>query len=194
MTARWGAVCVSCLLALPARAAPAAAQATPVAELAIFRAWLDRVHPGYGRDEGPAPFRNTTVNAAYGGRRFYYVLTYARGMGPRFPKPLSLVAHVNDSGTVMPLKLSSVATFQPGLRKVATPAGARRAAAAVLILATGDPGERRWKFQDTLIAVRRTRHGWACTYRHGSASHTSQVTFDRRGLLSAISVNAPPVP
>ena len=115
-------------------------------------------------------------------------------MGPAFAKPLSLVARVDESGTVTPLHRSSPATFQAGLRKVSSASDARQAAAAVLVLAFGDPRERRWRFQESLFAVRRRPQGWVCTYYHGSASYASQVTFDKRGSLSAISVNAPPVP
>ena len=68
------------------------------------------------------------------------------------------------------------------------------AAAAVLILAMGDPGERRWKVQESIFKVKKDKRGWVCTYRHGPAYYTSQVTFDRDGVLSTISLNPPPVP
>jgi hypothetical protein len=175
-------------------AVPVAAQRATVDSLEIFKAWLDRVHPGYGRDEGPARFRNRTVDAAFGGRRFYYVLTYTRGIPPPFRNGLSLVAHVDENGAVTPLNAASAASYRPGLRKVATAQDARQAAAAVLILAMGDPSERRWQFRENLVTVKKEKKGWVCSYRHGGPGYTSQVTFDRDGLLTAIQINAPPVP
>lgn len=171
-----------------------AAQRAPADGLEIFKAWLDRAHPGYACDEGPARFRNPTVEAAYAGRRFYYVLTYTRGIPPPFQHQLSVVAHVDDNGNVTSLNSSSPATYRPGLRKVSTAKDARQAAAAVLILAMGDPGERRWKFQESMFTVKKDKKGWVCTYRHGDKYHTSQVTFDRDGELSTIRSNPPPVP
>ena len=171
-----------------------AAQRAPIDGLEIFKAWLDRVHPGYGRDEGPARFRNPTVEAAYPGRRFYYVLTYTRGTPPPFRNGVSVVADVDDNGAVAPLDPASAASYRPGLRKVSTAIDARRAAAAVLILAMGDPGERRWQFREKLFTVKKENNGWVCSYRHGDPSHTSQVAFDRDGVLASINTNPPPVP
>jgi len=161
-------------------------------ELRIFKTWLDREHPGYSSDEGPAQFQNRTVDAAYPGRRFYYVLTYPRGIGI-LPNALSLVAQIDEHGSVMPLSLSSPATYRPGLRRVATPQHARQAAAAVLILALGDPGQRRWKFQEDRFTVARNKNGWVCTYSYG-ATYQSRVTFDRNGALTTIDPRTPPVP
>jgi hypothetical protein len=99
-----------------------------------------------------------------------------------------------DGGSITFCPPSSPATYQPGLRRVSTAKDARRAAAAVLILASGDPGERRWKFGESLFTVKKSRKGWVCTYQHGAVYHTSQVTFDKGGLLTTISSNPPPVP
>jgi len=172
----------------------AADQRSPDDELKIFKAWLEHRYAGYGCDEGPARFRNETVEAAYAGRRFYYVLTYTRGIRPPFEKALSLVVHLDGRGNVQPLNLSAPEAYRAGLKKVSGAAEARLAAAAVLILAMGDPGERRWKFRQDLFTVKRSRKGWVCTYRHGDEQHTSQVTFDRNGVLLAFSSNPPPVP
>ena len=191
---------LSCLVSILLCVVQAAGQRTvpdqgrPAEELEIFKGWLAGEHPGYGCDEGPARFRNGTVEAAYDGRRFYYVLTYPRGIRPPFQNSLSLIAYVDEKAAVHPLDLSSVEAYRPGLRKVSTTEAARQAAAAVLILAMGDPGERRWKFQGSLFKVKRSRKGWVCTYAHGDAYHTSQVRFDRKGVLSAVSCNPPPVP
>ena len=190
---RWGIVWVLGLLSLVIGTTPAQAQASPAAELATFKAWLDREHPGYGRDEGPARFRNPTVEAAYPGRRFYYVLTYTRGIPSPYRKPLSLVVHVDESGIVTPLNRASPATFRLGLRKVSTAQDARQAAAAVLILALADPRAKRWPFEEKRFAVTRSQTGWVCTYRHGGGNYTSQVTFDKHGVLSTFSANLPPV-
>lgn len=190
---RW----VACLFAfalMSLSAVQGAAQRVPTDELQSFKAWLDRVHPGYASDEGPARFRNPTVEAAYAGRRFYYVLSYTRGMRPRLPNELSVVAHVDDNGNVTPLNPFSPATYRPGLRQVSTAKDARRAGAAVLILAMGDPGGGLRKLDDRLCTVTRERKGWVCTYRRRDARYTSQVTFDKNGVLSTISVNLAPVP
>lgn len=191
---RWSAAFLLSLVLTPVSADPIAAQRAPIDGLEIFKGWLDRVHPGYGRDEGPARFRNAIVDAAYGGRHFYYILTYTRGIPPPFRNGLSVVAQVDDNGNVAPLNPSLPATYRPGLRKVSTAKDARQAAAAVLILAMGDPGERRWKVQETLFTVKKDRTGWLCSYRHGAERYTSQVTFDRDGVLTAIRSNTPPVP
>jgi len=185
---------LSCIVSECFWAFPAVEQRTPDDEMKIFKAWLDHQHEGYRCDEGPAAFRNATVEAAYSGHRFYYVLTYARGVRPPFENSLSLVAYIDGNGKVQPLDSSSLAAYRSGLRKVSTAGEARQAAAAVLILALGDPGERRWKFGGNLFTIKRNRKGWVCTYRHGDVYHTSQVTFDRGGVLSALSCNPPPVP
>jgi hypothetical protein len=185
---------LSCFVLMSCSAAQGAAQHAPADELQIFKAWLDRMHPGYASDRGPAQFRNPTVEAAYPGRRFYYVLTYTRGMRPRLQNEISVVARVDRNGTVRPLSLSSPDTYRPGLRKVSTARDARQAGAAVLILAMGDPGEGLRTVQDSLFTVKKERKGWVCTYGRADARYASQVTFDRNGVLSTISVNLPPVP
>ena len=161
-------------------------------ELQVFKKWLDREHPGYGSDEGPARFRNATVEAAYPGRRFYYVHTYARGSpgGPR--NPLSLVAEIDDRGAVLPLRLSSLETYRAGLRKVKTKEDARRQSAAVLILTLGDPGQRRWKIEESGFRIERRKGGWVCTYSHGF-NYISRITFDKQGTLTGIDPRVPPV-
>ena len=160
-------------------------------ELQLFKTWLGREHPGYSSDQGPARFRNPTVEAAYPGRRFYYVLTYARGIGnPQ--SALSLVAQIDEHGAVMPLSLSSLATYRAGLRKVRTKEDARRVAAAVLILALGDPGQRRWKFEEDRFTIERNKHGWVCMYSYGR-TYLSRVTFDKQGTLTEIDPRTPPV-
>jgi hypothetical protein len=191
---RWPAAFLVVLAWMSFSAVQGAAQKAPPDGLEIFKAWLDRVHPGYACDEGPARFRNQTVETAYPGRRFYYVLTHPRGIRLPLPNELSVVAHVDDSGNVTPFSPSSPATYRHGLRKVSTARDARQAGAAVLILAMGDPGEGLRKLQDSLFTVKKERKGWVCIYGRRDARYTSQVTFDRNGVLSTISVNLPPVP
>ena len=161
-------------------------------ELQVFKKWLDREHPGYGSDDGPARFRNATVEAAYPGRRFYYVFTHARGSpgGPR--NPLSLVAEIDNRGAVTPLNLSSLATYRAGLRTVKTKEDARRGAAAVLILALGDPGQRGWKIEESGFRIERRKGSWVCSYSHGF-NYVSRVTFDKQGTLTGIDPRLPPV-
>ena len=159
--------------------------------LQIFKAWLEREHPGYGSDEGPARFRNAIVEVAYPERRFYYVLTYPRGIGIA-RNALTLVAQISDRGTVLPLVLTSPATYRPGLKRVVTERDARRAAAAVLILALGDPLQRRWRFEENRVTVERNKNGWVCTYSYG-VNYVSRVTFDNHGTLTEIDPRLPPV-
>jgi hypothetical protein len=184
-----------CLVIVAALCGPAraAGPGTTAGELEIFKTWLEQAHKGYGCDEGPARFRNATVETAYAGRRFYYVLTYTRGIQPPFPNSLSLVAHVAADGGVEPLNPSVPATYRPGLLKVSRKDEARQAAAAVLILAMGDPGEKRWKIQEDSFAVEKSRKGWMCSYQHLGGGYVSVVAFDRDGILSTISLNTPPV-
>ncbi len=180
------------VLCLVAVAVPAGSeQGAASRELGSFKEWLARERPGYGCDEGPARFRNATVEAAYPGQRFYYVLTYTRGIPPPFRNPTTVIARVGGDGSVRPLRDN--AGFREGLRKVSSAKEARVAAAAVLILATADPGERRWGLKPDLFRAKRNSSGWRCTYRH-DAHRESWVTFDRRGILSGFSFNAPPVP
>ena len=162
-------------------------------ELEIFSAWLTRTRGAYGCDEGPARFVNGAVEAAYPGRRFYYVLTHARGIAPPFKNAVSLVAEIGDDGEVRPLDPASLDTYRRGLKKVSTKAEARAAASAVLILALGDPKERRWPVAKEAVQVKRDHRGWTCTYYH-DPNHPSQVRFDRRGRLAAIDCRPPPVP
>ncbi len=189
---RVASIVLACLVSLMSLAAHGAAEAE-ARELEIFKTWLKQKYDGYGCDEGPARFRNAAVEAAYGGRRFYYVLTHARGIPPPFKNALSLVASIDDHGDVQRLDASSLATYRLGLGKVARTAEARRAAAAVLILSLGDPGQKRWPIKEENFTVRRERRAWVCTYPY-DPSHASQVRFDRDGLLSAISGTPPPVP
>jgi len=70
---------------------------------------------------------------------------------------------------------------------------AKLAAAAVLILISCDPGERRWPYKPDLFQVKKKSGRWKCTYRH-DPNHESWVTFDRKGKLLEIGGSAPPVP
>ena len=162
-------------------------------ELETFRAWLDREHPGYGCDEGPARFRNKTVEAAYPGQRFYYALTYTRGIPPPYERSVSLVATVNDSGRVIAFRPGSLETYRRGLRPVRSAKDARLAAAAVLILGSCDPGERRWHYKPELFKAKKKSGGWKCTYQH-DPNYQSWVAFDRKGSLLEVGGSAPPVP
>src|SRR4029077_21046389 len=119
------------------------------------------------------------------GQRFYYVMTHVSGFRPPAPNSLSLVARAAETGGLEPLNQSKLATLQRGLMKVGKAAEARRAAAAVLILALGDPLQRRWSIKEKEIQVKRERGGWACRYFH-DPNHASLVNFDRNGALSAI--------
>lgn len=181
---------------LLAGAAPGPARADDgraARELATFQAWLDSARAGYGCDEGPAPFRNKTVEAAYPGRRFYYVLTYARGIPPPYKKPTTVVAEV-AGGQVSSVHPVSMDGYRTGLKRVGSSKDARLAAAAVMVLAFADPGERRWPFDPGKFKVRRSGGRWVCSYAHGSALYTSQVIFDKAGVLSSFQAGAPPVP
>src|SRR6187401_3057644 len=87
------------LAAIFAVLAVASVTAPPVdPQLAAFKTWLDRTHPGYGCDQGPARFENKSVASAYPGLDFYYVLTYTRGIQPPFENAITLVVEVNDRG------------------------------------------------------------------------------------------------
>ena len=160
--------------------------------LQAFTTWLDRTHPHYGCDQGPAAFHNSTVAAAYPGRRFYYALTRARGIQPPFPNALTLVAEVDENGKVR--RLDSIDAYRVGLVKVSSSKQAKLAAAAVLILSLADPGEGRSKFDPAQIKAKQSGKGWTCDYGPMEGSYTSHVTFDKRGLLSAMEVNTAPVP
>lgn len=90
---RLASIVLACLVSLMSLAAHGAAEAE-ARELEIFKTWLSQKYDGYGCDEGPARFRNAAVEAAYGGRRFYYVLTHARGIPPPFKEcPLARRFH-----------------------------------------------------------------------------------------------------
>jgi hypothetical protein len=105
---------------------------------------------------------------------------------------LSLVAQIDDHGAVMPLSLSSLATYRAGLRTVKTKEDARRGAAAVLILALGDPVQRSWKIEESGFRIERRKGGWVCSYSHGF-NYVSRVTFDKQGTLTGIDPRTPPV-
>lgn len=168
-------------------------QRTTARELQLFRTWLDRKYGAYTCDDGPGRFRNETVEKAYDGVRFYFVLTHARGIAPPFPNGISVVARVEADETVRPLRYDSLATFGAGLRKIRSRDDARRAAAAVLILTLGDPGMRRWKISEDGIVAKRDRGGWSCTFAH-DPNHASTVRFDSKGTLVSVYCGAPPVP
>ncbi len=158
-----------------------------------FRAWLDRQHEGYECDEGPARFRNPTAEAAYPGKRLYYALTYVRGIRPPDQRALSLVAAVDSDGHVTPFSVASPQSYRMGLVRVTSSKDARRAAAAVLVLSFGDPGERRWAFKPNRIKAKRDSKGWKCTFQHDKY-FASWVRFDRDGHLLEVGGSAPPVP
>jgi len=88
----------------------------------------------------------------------------------------------------------SVDAYRTGLVKVASAERARLAAAAVMILASADPGERRWRYEPGGFKAKKRRGSWVCTYAHGSPLYTSQVTFDKAGRLASFQAGAPPVP
>jgi len=162
-------------------------------ELTTFKAWLDSARAGYGCDEGPARFGNTIVDSAYGGRHFYYVLTHARGIRPPFENAITMVAEVAGH-QVRPIPPVSMEGYRTGLVKVRSARDARLAAAAVMILATADPGERRWRYEPSRFTAKKRSGSWVCTYAHGSPIYTSRGTFDKAGELASIQAEAPPVP
>ena len=167
-----------------------AAAPTSDPQLVAFKAWLDQTHPKYGCDEGPGRFQNPTVEKAYPGRRFYYVLTYTRGIQPPFPNSLTMVAEVDAQGHVRPVR--DVDALKVGLMKASSRNEACLAAAAVMSLSSC--GERRWSYPPESFEAKRKNGGWVCSYEHGSKIYLSQVTFDRKGVLAAITGSAPPVP
>jgi hypothetical protein len=183
---------IALLVALAAAANAMPAKAPANVELSQFRAWLDREHPGYGSDEGPARFKNPTVEAAYPVVRLYYVLTYTRGIPPPFAKSLSLVAAV-DSSRVVPYEARRPESYRRGMKKVTSGREAKVAAAAVLILASCDPNERRWKLAPDRFKVKKDSKGWLCTYAYDSY-HSSWVRFDKKGIFRETGGSAPPVP
>jgi hypothetical protein len=182
------------LLGVAATMSPASAgQASDAGDpgLAVFRTWLSESRPGYGCDEGPAPFRNETVEAAYPGLRFYYVLTYTRGIQPPFPNSVSLVATVDDEGRVNPFRPGSPSSYGRGLMAIHSKKDVKLAAAAVSIVASC--GERRWKYTPELFDVKKKSQGWIATYHHGS-DYSSWVRFDKKGAVIELGGSAPPVP
>jgi hypothetical protein len=180
-----------CLSAtVPAVAAPGE-DGTAAIELTAFKAWIDSAHAGYGCDEGPARFRNKTLEAAYAGRHFYYVLTYTRGIQPPFEHSITLVAEVAGA-QVRPIHPGSMEGYRIGLVKVSSAKDASLAAAAVMVLASC--GERRWSYEPSAFKAKKSHGAWACTYAHGSPIYTSRVTFDKSGRLASLEVGAPPVP
>lgn len=185
-----GAVLAAAFLAVTPAGSAGREAGSGDAGLDAFRAWLERERPGYGCDEGPAPLRNESVAAAYPGRRFYYVLTHARGIQPPFPNAVSLVAAVDDSGHVAPLR-PSVEGYRGGLVRVRTASEAKRAATAVLVLASC--GGRRWAYTPDRLEVKKSRKGWKCTYRY-DGFNSSWVSFDSKGVLTEIGGSSPPVP
>ena len=183
------------VLALVLCAAPASA-ATPADStsdpgLMVFSRWLDTNHPGYGCDEGPAPFRSNTLEAAYPGQRFYYVLTYTRGIRPPFENALSLVAAVDDSGHVAPFLPGQPSSYSRGLKRIQSKKDARIAGAAVLV--AGFCGERRWPIAPNKVEAKKTSDGWIATYSYDTY-YSSWVTFDKEGAVLAFGGSAPPVP
>lgn len=177
------------LYAAPLRAASDESASDP--GLAAFTRWLDANHPGYGCDEGPAPFTSKTVEAAYPGHRFYYVLTYTRGIQPPYPHSLSLVAAVDDSGHVAPFLPGQPATYSRGLKRVQSKKDARIAGAAILIV--GSCAERRWPIAPDRVQAKKTPDGWTATYEYDSYN-SSWVSFDKNGVVLAFGGSAPPVP
>lgn len=181
-----------CCLSVTAPAVAAQAEDGAAAiEMTAFKAWLDSARAGYGCDEGPARFRNKTIESAYPARHFYYVLTYARGIQPPFEHAITLVTEV-ASGQVRPIHPGSMEGYRIGLMKVSSAQDARLAAAAVLVLASC--GERRWSYEPSAFKAKKSHGGWVCTYVHGSPIYASRVTFDKSGRLASFEVGAPPVP
>ena len=159
--------------------------------LTSFSRWLDANRPGYGCDEGPAPFRNKTVEAAYPGQRFYYVLTYTRGIQPPFENSVSLVAAVDDSGHVVPFLPGVPASYSRGLKRIKSSKDARLAGAAVMIVASW--GERHWPIAPERVKAKKSSKGWMATCFYDSYS-SSWVSFDKKGAVLAFGGNSPPVP
>jgi len=159
--------------------------------LAAFSAWLSEHRPGYGCDEGPARFRNATVEAAYPGQRFYYVLSYTRGIQPPFPNSVSLVAAVNESLRVIPFQPASPISYGRGLKHIGSARDAQLAAAAVSIVSSC--GDRHWKYDPARFKVKKTHTGWKASYSY-DGPYESWISFDRKGAVLAMGGSAPPVP
>ena len=121
------------------------------------------------------------------------MLTYARGIQLPFANPISLVAFVSNSGQVLPFQPGSPASYGRGLRSIASAKDVRLAAAAVSIVASCDPGERRWKYKPESFKVKKTSKGWKATFPYDGA-HESWVVFDRKSGVLELGGTAPPVP
>jgi len=193
LLAGMAAACLAAALPGRTSASPARAPASDDPALQHFRAWLDREHPGYRCDAGPAALRNPAVTAAYPGSRFYYVLTFARGIQPPFPNALSLVASVDDSGRVVPFSPRLIESYGRGLKRITSSKEAKVAAAAVLIIASCDPSGARWSYSPDRLKVKKTSKGWTCTYAY-DANNASWVVFDKKSRVIEIGGSAPPVP
>ena len=163
------------------------------AGLAVFERWLSQNRPGYGCDEGPARFRNKTVEAAYPGQRFYYVLTYTRGIPPPFRNGVSMVVTMDREGRVIPFRAQEPSSYGRGLMRISSSKDARLAAAAVSILLSCDPGERRWPYKPERFRAKRTSKGWEATYAY-DGGYSSWVRFDRKGAVLEFGGTSPPVP
>jgi hypothetical protein len=181
------------VVALTAATSFAAMRPIPASDPALtsFSRWLEANRPGYGCDEGPAPFRNKTVEGAYPGQRFYYVLTYARGIRPPFENSVSLVAAVDDSGHVVPFLPGAPASYSRGLKRIKSSKDAKLAGAAVMIVASC--GERHWPIEPERVKVKKSSKGWTATYFY-DPYNSSWVSFDKKGAVLAFGGSSPPVP
>ncbi len=183
----------SVALAAPPGSPPTAKPDATDPGLRTFRTWLQQKFPGAGWDEGPARFKSAAVEDAYPFQSFYFVFTHTLGIRPRAANSLSLVARVDAQGNVERLDQLSLDTYRHGLIPVKKASDARRAAAAVLTLAFGDPSGSRTPIKAGGLKIQHGTGGWVCSYPH-DPSRSSSVRFDPKGILAAISTNSAPVP
>ncbi len=176
-------------------------------DLASFRMYLEKQHPGKRWQTGPSPLTSEEIRRAYGTRRFYFVFSspplppganiqelidaYRRKLVEFQKTALSLSVGFDDKNEIAPL--TKPQDFNVGLMKVQSEDDARFAAAAVLSLYGSD------RVGPSVVAARevmvtKSPKGWTCTVERRNA-FAGTALFDVAGKCTSVSKTyAGPVP
>jgi hypothetical protein len=176
-------------------------------DIAAFKAYLEKNHPGKKWQLGPSRVDGPEIKAAYGKQRFYFILSSAP-LPPGAANPdlikqyqerfadfqknyISLAVRIDDNGKVTPL--TGPKDFNVGLMKVAGDDDARKAASAILaIYVDRDTGVGA--VAPDQVRVTRSEKGWTCTANKPFV-YAGTVVFDSEGKCVSVSkVSNRPLP
>jgi hypothetical protein len=200
-------LCTAGLLGLTLLAADTPPDKQTADDIAAVKTYLERNQAGKKWQGGPTRVDNAAVQAAYGKRRFYAVVS-TPPLPPGAPLPdlikhfqdqmadyqknyISLTMAIGENGQITPLTRPE--DYNVGLMKVASDDAAKKAAAAILSLYSGG-GAGLGAVPADQVRVTKTDRGWTCQATKPGV-YAGNVSFDAEGKCTGVNkVSIRPLP